>query len=119
MQKSPHTQTEHNVSPLQTDTDQEQSVEGLGHGDAELYANREGAQTGGNKAPLNIDLRGTQQVKVQNHPAHTGNLTTRTPESANQGITSHSASEESSRQHKVADEREDAQACVNDQRKPA
>jgi len=43
----------------------------------------------------------------------TGSVSTRTPESDQQGITNHSASEESARQRKVVSERPDAQAGVD------
>ena len=121
IRKTPHTQTQQNVDIAQSDLDEDQAIEDLGlNADEErLYANRDGAQMGEDRAPLHTDQRQIERHSVQSSQAPMGKLGTRTPEGENQGITSHSASEESARQHKVTDNREDAQAGVNRFRKSA
>jgi hypothetical protein len=85
-QKTPHTQTEQNIPPTRADVELDQAAQGTGtESDEQLYSNMEGAETGGN----------------------------RTPKRPSQGITSHSAEEESERQQKVVNDRPDAQAGVN------
>lgn len=113
-QKSPHTQTRQNMDPTADDVDQHQRVEDAGHGeDVELYRNMEGAQTGGTRAFNANDIRSNAYRTVDRVAARTGTVSTRSPESEQQGITNRSASEESVRQRMVVSERPDAQAGVD------
>ena len=114
MQKTPHTQTRQDMDPAAPDLDQNQIVEDVGQGeDAKLYENRDGAQTAGTRAFNANDQRSHAHRIVQEDAALTGKVNTRTPESDQQGITNHSASEESARQKKVVSERPDAQEGVD------
>jgi hypothetical protein len=95
------------------DLDQDQLIQDAGQGDdAKLYENMDGAQAGGTRA-FNANSGRTPTQHIQEDAALTGKVNTRTPESPNQGITNHSASEESARQRKVVSERPDAQAGVD------
>ncbi|WP_263417191.1 hypothetical protein [Terriglobus albidus] len=121
IQKTPHTQPQQNVDVAQSELAEDQAIEDLGLSAEEerRYVTREAGQMGGDRAPLHTDQRQIERHSVQSSQAPVGKLNTRTPEGKNQGITSHSASEESARQHKVTDKREDAQAGVNRFRKSA
>jgi hypothetical protein len=102
------------MDPVAADLDENQIVEDAGQvGDAELYENMEGAQTGGTRAFNANDVRNHAHRTVDRGAALTGSVSTRTPESDQQGITNRSASEESARQRKVVSERPDAQAGVD------
>jgi hypothetical protein len=102
------------MDPAAADLDENQIVEDVGQGgDAELYQNMEGAQTGGTRAFNANDVRNHAHHTVDRDAALTGSVSTRTPESDQQGITNRSASEESVRQRKVVSERPDAQAGVD------
>jgi hypothetical protein len=108
-QTTPHTQTEQNVNPEQTDLDINESMS-----DEEvIYARMEGAETGTDRSPRKVPVRKEQQVTEPETTAHEGSVNTRTPHMPTQVITSRSAEEESSRQNKVVNERPDAQAGVN------
>jgi hypothetical protein len=118
IQTTPHTQTRQNLSAAAPDLDPNQLPQELGQGDdAELYANTAGApnnnQIGGTRAFHANDTRSNLPKVLQEDAALTGTVNTRTPESDQQGITNHSASEESARQRKVVSERPDAQAGVD------
>jgi hypothetical protein len=118
IQSTPHTQTQQNANAGQSDLEPNQLAQDSGQNDdAALYANREGAQTGGTRA-FNANessesaggkLPNTQQFTA----AMTGQVDSRTPRSDQQGITNRSANEESSRQEKVVRDRPDAQAGVD------
>jgi hypothetical protein len=95
------------------DLDNNQIIQDLAQGDdAKLYENSDGVQTGGTRA-FNANAGRTPTQHIQEDAALTGTVNTRTPESDQQGITNHSASEESARQRKVVSERPDAQAGVD------
>ena len=114
IQKTPHTKTRQNMDPADADLDQNQIVEDVGQGeDAKLYENMDGAQTGGTRAFNANDQRSHAHRVVPEDAALTGTVSTRTPESDQQGITNRSASEESARQRKVVSERPDAQEGVD------
>jgi hypothetical protein len=116
-QKSPHTQTQQNVTPEQTDLEvDEREYEADADADQEIYNNMEGAETGENRSPRKIQTRSEQHNTEPETEAHEGSVTSRTPKRPAQGITSHTE-EESSRQKKVVGERPDAQAGVNHSRK--
>ncbi len=114
MQTTPHTQTQQNEDPTQADLEPNQMAQDSGQDDdAALYENAEGAQTGGTRA-FNANAIRSNLPKTQPRTAAlNGGIDTRTPESENQGITNHSASEESARQRKVVSERPDALAGVD------
>src|SRR5581483_3148888 len=97
-QTTPHTQTQQNVTPEQTDFELDQdAMESATGANAEGYSNMEGAETGTNRTPRKIDTR-SEQHNTENAPvAHEGDLSTRTPKRRVQRITSHSAEEESAR----------------------
>ena len=114
VQRTPHTQTRQNMDPAAADLDENQIVADAGHGDdVKLYENMAGAQTGGTRAFNANDERKSTHHTMDRSSAMTGSVSTRTPESDQQGITNHSASEESARQRKVVSERPDAQAGVD------
>jgi hypothetical protein len=114
---TPHTQTQQNREPEQTDLEPDQLKQEVGRGkDSDLYREREGAQTGTNRGPEFIpNLRGNPNSEPA-AAALEGSTTTRTPGGKEQGITSHSAEEESRRQEKVVKDRPDADAGVNHNR---
>ncbi len=116
-QTTPHTESQQNRNPDQTDLEPDQLAQDAGRGpDAELYRNADGAQTGSNRAPENFP-RAAEHLKTEPaSAAYEGTLSTRTPQSDAPGITSHSASEESARQQKVVKDRDDAKAAVNHNR---
>jgi|SRR5579885_1299749 len=113
-QKSPHTQTEQNVKPEQTDLEaDEQEYESDSPAEEQLYAHMEGAETAEDRAPRKLHPRNLHHNTEPEVTAHEGSTSTRTPRGPAQGITSHSADEESARQQKVVSERPDAEAGVN------
>jgi hypothetical protein len=113
-QKTPHTQTEQNRGPEQSDleTDQQPFESGSGT-DEQLYSEMEGAETGTDRSPKRAPSGGSRHNTEPETVAHEGPVSTRTPKRPAQGITSHSAEEESARQQKVVNDRPDAQAGVN------
>jgi hypothetical protein len=111
---TPHTQTQQNAPTEQTDLERDQRAHDSGTGsDEQLYKNMEGAETGDNRTPRKTQTRSMHHKTEPETEAHEGSVTTRTPKRPSQGITSHSAEEESSRQQKVVNDRPDAQAGVN------
>lgn len=106
-------QNNKNQDFVAADLDPDQIVQDAGQGDdAQIYANTDGAQSGGTRA-FNANARRTPTEHVQEDAALTGSVSSRTIESDQQGITNHSASEEAARQKKVVSERPDAQAGVD------
>src|SRR5581483_8652571 len=113
-QKSPHTNTQQNRRPEETDMETPgQAYETDPGADQTLYENEEGAETGENRSPREIDTRVERRRTEPMQEAHEGPVTTRTPKRPSQGISSRSSEEESSRQEKVVKDRPDAQAGVN------
>jgi len=121
IQKTLHIQPQQNVDVAQSELDEEQAIEDLGLSAEEerRYVTWDAKQKDEDLAPLSTDKRQLEHHPPQSSQPPTGKLKTRTPEGTNQGITSRSASEESARQHKVTDKRNDAQAGVNRLRKTA
>lgn len=114
IQTTPHTQTQQDTPATQADLEPNQAAQESGQDqDADIYQNMDGAQTGGTRAfnanASDDDLTNT----VGQDFAGTGKVNTRTPHSDQQGVTNHSASEESARQEKVVNDRPDAQQGVN------
>jgi hypothetical protein len=114
IQKSPHTQTQQNVDPEQTDFEPGQGPdEVVSEAEERLYEHMEGAETGTNRAPREVQTRSRRHDTEQQPVAYEGDVSTRTPSGQQQGVTSHSAGEESARQKKVVKNRADAEAGVN------
>lgn len=114
IQKSPHTQTQQNVNPAQTDLEPGEAEWSSGSDqEAEIYEKMEGAETGGNRTPRKVPPRSVEHTTEPEAEAHEGAVHTRTPKRSAQGITSQSADQESERQQKVVNESPDAQAGVN------
>ena len=114
MQKSPHPNTQQDTKPEQSDLDlNEQEFEADSPADQAIYQGADGAETGMNRSPREIDTRSERRQVEPETEAHEGRLSTRTPKLPSQGITTHSAEEESRRQEKVVKDRADAQAGVN------
>ena len=117
-QTTPHTESQQNRTPDRTDLEPDQQEQTAGTDrDADLYANNAGAETGTNRAPERFPDTRPNANTEQAPAAFEGPLSTRTPGGDGQGITSHSAGEESTRQQKVVKDRPDAQAGVNQNRK--
>jgi hypothetical protein len=114
VQTTPHTQTQQDAVPSQADLDTNQQPGDSGQEeDASLYENMDGAQAGGTRA-FNANAMGGHHLNVEPFTAAVdGGTSTRTPESEQQGITNHPASEENVSQRKVVSERPDAQAGVD------
>ncbi len=114
IQTTPHTETQQDADPASTDLEVNQLAQDSGSGDdAELYKNMDGAQTGGTRAFNANASQGPKHNTEQFSAAQNGSTNTRTPHSDNQGITNHSANEESARQEKVVSERPDSLAGVD------
>ncbi len=109
IQKTPHTQTQQNVNPEQSDFETaEGSQDAASETEQRLYEHMEGAETGTNRAPRGVQTR-SRRHETEAQPAPDGDpVSRRTSNSSQQGITSHSAKEESGRQKKVVKDRPDA-----------
>lgn len=114
-QKTPHTQTQQNTKPEQTDfePDQAESNDPELNNEDGIYAHMEGAETGSDRAPRKLQAEAPARNVEPETFAHEGSVFTRTPKRPVQGITTHSAQEESERQEKVVRDRPDARAGVN------
>ena len=114
VQTTPHTESQQNQDRSQADLEPNTFAQDLGHGDdAATYENTEGAQTASNRSFAHNESQGPGHKGVPETEAHTGHLTSRTIHSDAQGISNHSASEESVGQEKVVSERPDSQAAIN------
>ena len=114
IQTTPHTQSQQNKDRSEDDLEPNAFAQDLGRGDdAATYELSEGAQTGTNRSFSHTQSQGPEHRGVPETEAHTGHLTSRTIQSDNQGITNHSATEESVGQKKVVSERPDSQAAIN------
>ena len=112
-QKTPHTQTQPNRAPEDTDRDIDQEL----RGNDDEYGRMEGAETGSDRSPRKLHTGGARHKTEPETEAHEGSVSTRTPKRPAQGVTSRSAQEESARQEKVVNERADARAGVNRSKK--
>jgi hypothetical protein len=114
MQKTPHTQSEQNRGPEQSDLEADQQAFESGSGaDEQVYSEMEGAQTGADRSAKRTTMKGPRHNTEPEAVAHEGSVSTRTPKRPVQGITAQSAEKESARQQKVVNDRPDAQAGVN------
>jgi len=113
-QKSPHTSSEQNISFEQTDMEPDLEQR-LGRGDeSELPGKREAAQTGGTRSPKRPFRQGPRHKTEPAPAAYEGPVTTRPSRDRDkQGFSSHSSAEQSARQQKVVNSRDDVQAGVN------
>jgi hypothetical protein len=91
----------------------EQEYEADSPQDQELYDRTEGAETGMNRNPREVQTRSERRQIEPETEAHEGRLWTRTPKQKSQGITARTAEQESTRQEKVVKDRPDALAGVN------
>ena len=113
-QKSPHTQSEEDLGPGQSDLEPGEDLQDSGTDDeAGMYENMAGAETGGTRSPRRVPGGSSKRSTGAESVAHEGAVTTRSPKGRKQGITSHLSAEESSRQSEVVKKRADAQAGVN------
>jgi hypothetical protein len=110
-QKSPHTQTQQDTKPEQTDLDAGEEVYEA-DGDQQLYSKAQGAETGMNRSPREVQTRTSRHRTEPEVEAHEGPISTRVPKRPAQGITSREG-DEAKRQKKVVGRRPDAQAGVN------
>jgi len=112
---------EQKISSIQTAQDTElvqddvtSRGEGLGSGpDVPISAGMETADMGGDRSPRKTETRRNRRKSEPAIAAYEGSVSTRTPKNPGQGISNHSAAEESARQEKVVKDRPDAQAGVN------
>lgn len=113
MEKTPHTQTQQNTTPEQSDLDRdEQPYEADSPTDEALYEHAEGAETGTNRSPREVQTRNLRHRTEPEVEAHEGSVSTRVPKKLAPGITDRPA-EESERQEKVVEDRPDAQAGLH------
>jgi hypothetical protein len=118
IRKSPHPNTQQDTKAEQSDLEvNEQEFEADSPADQAIYQAAEGAETGMNRSPREIDARSERHRVEPETEAHGGRVSTRTPKQSSQGITTHSAEEESRRQERVVKDRADAQAGVNRSKK--
>lgn len=113
---TPHTQTQQNLPPDQSDFDPDQSANSSELRNLSQNQTGENAQSGTNRAPEKIGGSAHYLNTEPSGAAMEGSVTTRTPAGSAQGISNRSANEERPRQRKVVDEREDAQEGVNHNR---
>jgi hypothetical protein len=114
IQKSPHTNTQQDTKPEQSDLDAGEEVYEA-DGDEKLYSRADGAETGMNRSPRELQARTERHRTEPEVEAHEGSTSTRVPKRPAQGITSRE-SDEAERQKKVIERRPDAQAGVNHSR---
>ena len=114
-QSTPHTEEHDNTDRTERNLEAADVAEEMSTQDADLLY--DDAQSGRGRSfaknPSPVDNHKTVPESV----AHVGDLTSRTSQSDNQGITNHSAREESVGQEKVVGQRPDAQAGINQSRK--
>lgn len=113
-QKTPHTNTQQNRKPEQSDLEADElEFEADSPEDQKLYQRAQGADTGMDRSPRKVETRSNRHQVEPEKEAHAGRISTRTPKGTSQGITARTASEESERQIELVKNRSDAQAGVN------
>ena len=111
---TPHTQTQQDRKPEETDLEPGQIEQTAGTGpDEKLYRNHDGAQTGDNRAPEFLPASPSNLKTEPAVAAYEGSVSSRASGGEGQGISNRSAGEESGRQEKVVRDRPDVQASVN------
>ena len=111
-QKSPHSQTKQNITPEHSDYEPDEIRR-----DEEVYRLAQAVGTGADRAPRKVESRSKRRATEPPDATYEGSVSTRTPKRPVQGITSHSAQQESERQGQVVKDRPDAQAGVNRSRR--
>ncbi|HEV2575929.1 MAG TPA: hypothetical protein VGU25_01850 [Acidobacteriaceae bacterium] len=102
VQKSPHTNSEQNVSSAAMDLEPNLNPQDVGRGeDAKLYENADGAQTGANRAFHMNDRRDNLPKSIDEGTRLEAENTARKQHEDMPGVTTHSAGEENKRQQKV------------------
>ena len=102
VQKSPHTNSEQNVSSAAMDLEPNLNPQDVGRGeDAKLYQNADGAQTGANRAFHMNDRRDNLPKSIDEGTRLQAENTARKQQEEMPGVTTHSAGEENERQQKV------------------
>jgi hypothetical protein len=81
-QKTPHTQTQQNTNPEQTDLENDQT--GFEADDA--YSRMEGAETGSDKSPRKLDTRAPRRRIEPEAVSHEGQVTSRLSKKPVQGL---------------------------------
>lgn len=111
-QKTPHTQTQQNTNPAQTDVNPDETNQNAGR--SSEYENMNGAETGEKKSPRKMPSAAHEHNTEDQQAAYTGTLASRAfDDDTKQGVTTNPSSKEAVGQRKVVGEREDAQAGVN------
>jgi len=115
---TPHTQSQQNIPLEQTDLEPDQDLfEAEAEAKSDSARRLQGGQTGESRSHRKVAVRSRRRNTEPETSAHEGGTTTRTPKGTGQGITAHSADEESARQEKVVKDRPDGQAGINHSRK--
>lgn len=112
---SPHPNSQQNTNFAQTELNPDDVPQTVGTGpEAEMYANNDGAHTGGTRSPKHTP-GATNSPNVEGEAvAHEGSVTSRVSHDASrQGISNRSAESEAAGQEKVVSRRQDAQAGLN------
>ncbi len=111
IQSTPHTESQQNRGEAETELEPNQIAERLERdGEAGLYANTDGAQTGLNRSAHITDGNGPKHNVEPSTSADTGATSDGVGDAEIQGITNHSQHAEHDGQVKVMKEREDAVA---------
>jgi hypothetical protein len=111
-QKTPHTQSQANVKPEQTDFEPEQALTSPRE-QGELDHPREGARTVGDRSFRKVQTRSARRKTEPAAARRPGSIATRAPRGNKPGISSRPSDEESARQEKVVRSRPDAQAGLH------
>lgn len=114
IRKSPHTQSEQNISFEQTDLDPDLVRRLAGGDESELPPESAGGQIGGTRSPKRAPRPGPEHKTEPPVAAFEGSIKTRTVRDPDkQGISSRSSHEENRGQRKVVKSRDDAKAGVS------
>lgn len=99
---TPHTETEQDVNSAEMDLEPGMAPQDMGRGtDAAIYANDDGAQTGGNRSFHSTDGRDNQPKSLDEGTANTPSHHSQLPTSDGAGITSSAPEKERETQEKV------------------
>ncbi len=117
IQSTPHTESQQNKSESQTELEPNQIAERLERdGQAGIYANTDGAQTGMNRSEHVTDVHGSKHKVEPAASGDTGATSSGVGDAGTQGITNHSQHDEHDGQVKVMKERETATASSGEER---
>ena len=102
MQTTPHTETEQDVNSAEMDLEPNMNTQDVGRGDdAKIYANDDGAQTGGNRSFHSTAGRDNQPKSIDEGTANTPSSHSQLPTHEGTGITSSGPDKERETQEKV------------------